>query len=113
MLNAEGDMQVVGTAGAGHAAMRPAALLQPDAILLDINMPGADGLKALKQMRVQAPASRVPILTMYDDARFLRQAMAAGYVLKQLVGKELLTAIRTVGQGGVYLHPMHARAGDT
>ena len=102
MLNAEGDMQVVGTAGDGHAAVRQAALLQPDVILLDINMPGINGLDALEQIRTRAPASRVLILTMHDGA--------AGYVLKQSAGKELLTAIRTVWQGGVYLHPMHARA---
>lgn len=112
MLNAEGDMQVIGTAGDGHAAVRQAVLLQPDVILLDINMPGINGLDALEQIRQQAPASRVLILTMHDDAHYLRQAMAAGaagYVLKQSAGKELLTAIRTVAQGGVYLHPVHAR----
>lgn len=112
MLNAEGDMQVIGTAGDGHAAVRQAALLQPDVILLDINMPGINGLDALEQMRSQTPASRVLILTMHDDAQYLRRAMAAGaagYVLKQSAGKELLTAIRTVRQGGVYLHPVHAR----
>ncbi|MCS6826666.1 MAG: response regulator transcription factor [Caldilinea sp.] len=113
MLNAETDMHVVGTAGDGYAAVRQAALLQPDVILLDINMPGLNGLEALEQMRAQAPKSRVLILTMHDDAQYLRQAMAhgaAGYVLKQSAGKELLTAIRTVWQGGVYLHPTHARA---
>ncbi len=112
MLNAEGDMQVIGTASDGHATVRQAALLQPDVILLDINMPGINGLDALEQMCSQAPGSRVLILTMHDDAQYLRQAMAAGaagYVLKQSAGKELLTAIRTVAQGGVYLHPMHAR----
>lgn len=113
MLNAEVDMHVVGTAGDGYAAVRQAALLQPDVILLDINMPGLNGLEALEQIRTQAPKSRVLILTMHDDAQYLRQAMAhgaAGYVLKQSAGKELLTAIRTVWQGGVYLHPTHARA---
>lgn len=111
MLNAEPDMQVVGTASDGHAAVRQAALLQPDVILLDINMPGINGLESLEQMRTQAPDSRVLILTMHDDAQYLRRAMAsgaAGYVLKQSAGKELLTAIRTVWQGGVYLHPTHA-----
>lgn len=112
MLNGESDMQVVGTAGDGQAAVRQAALLQPDVILLDINMPGINGLEALEQIRSQAPTSHVLILTMHDDAQYLRQAMAAGaagYVLKQSAGKELLTAIRTVWQGGVYLHPVHAR----
>jgi two-component system response regulator NreC len=113
MLNAEVDMHVVGTAGDGYAAVRQAALLQPDVILLDINMPCLNGLEALEQIRTQAPKSRVLILTMHDDAQYLCQAMAhgaAGYVLKQSAGKELLTAIRTVWQGGVYLHPTHARA---
>ncbi|BAL98374.1 MULTISPECIES: response regulator [Caldilinea] len=113
MLNAEADMHVVGSASDGHAAVRQAALLQPDIILLDINMPGLNGLEALERIRAQAPRSRVLILTMHDDAQYLRQAMAngaAGYVLKQSAGKELLTAIRTVCQGGVYLHPNHARA---
>lgn len=111
MLNAEGDMRVIGTASDGRVAVRQAAMLQPDVILLDINMPGINGLEALEQMRIQTPASRVLILTMHDDAQYLRQAMAAGaagYVLKQSAGKELLTAIRAVWQGGVYLHPMHA-----
>lgn len=112
MLNTEPDMTVIGSAVDGHGAVRQAALLQPDVILLDINMPGINGLEALEQIRTQAPHSRVLILTMHDDAQYLRQAMAtgaAGYVLKQSAGKELLMAIRTVWQGGVYLHPVHAR----
>ena len=113
MLNAEPDMVVVGNAGDGHSAVRQAALLRPDVILLDINMPGINGLEALEQICAQAPESRTLILTMHDDAQYLRQAMAtgaAGYVLKQSAGKELLTAIRTVWEGGVYLHPAHARS---
>ncbi|MFO7634845.1 MAG: response regulator transcription factor [Caldilinea sp.] len=113
MLNAEADLTVIGSVVDGHGAVRQAALLQPDVILLDINMPGINGLEALEQIRTQAPVSRVLILTMHDDAHYLRRAMAAGaagYVLKQSAGKELLTAIRTVGQGGVYLHPAHALA---
>jgi two-component system response regulator NreC len=76
-------------------------------------MPGINGLEALEQIRGQAPASHVLILTMHDDAQYLRQAMAAGaagYVLKQSAGRELLSAIRTVQGGGVYLHPAHARS---
>jgi two-component system response regulator NreC len=109
MLNAQGDMQVVGTAGDGHAAVRQAALLQPDVILLDINMPGINGLEALEQMRVQAPASRVLILTMHDDAQYLRQAMAGrcGGLCAQAVGGQG-TALGDPHGGakrGVYLHP--------
>jgi two-component system response regulator NreC len=112
MLNVEPDMQVIGSASDGYATVRQAALLQPDVILLDINMPGLNGLEALRQICTQSPSSRVLILTMHDDAQYLRQAMVAGvagYVLKQSAGKELLSAIRTVREGGVYLHPAHAR----
>ena len=108
MLNAQGDMLVVGTAGDGHAAVRQAALLQPDVILLDINMPGINGLEALEQMRVQAPASRVLILTMHDDAQYLRQAMAggaAGYVLKQSASTELLSALNAALKNQRYISP--------
>jgi two-component system response regulator NreC len=79
-------------------------------ILLDINMPGMNGLEALVELRAAVPNSRMLILTMHDDAQYLRQAMtsgAVGYVLKQAAGKELLSAIRTVHGGGVYLHPAH------
>lgn len=112
MLNTEPDMAVAGTAGDGAACLRQAELLQPDVILLDINMPGMNGLEALALLQAHAPASRVLILTMHDDTQYLRQAMtlgAAGYVLKQSAGKELLAAIRAVYEGGVYLHPSHAR----
>jgi two-component system, NarL family, response regulator NreC len=113
MLNAEPDMAVVGSVADGAAAIRQVLQLRPDIILLDINMPGANGLEVLSQLRTAAPATRVLILTMHDDAQYLRQAMAsgaAGYLLKQAAGKELLSAIRTVHGGGVYLHPAHARA---
>lgn len=110
MLNAEADMAVVGSAQDGQGAVREALALQPDVILLDINMPGMNGLEALAELRAAVPNSCVLILTMHDDAQYLRQAMtsgAVGYVLKQAAGKELLSAIRTVHGGGVYLHPAH------
>jgi two-component system, NarL family, response regulator NreC len=66
----------------------------------------------LGNLRAQTPESKVLVLTMHDDGGYLRQVMAsgaAGYVLKQAAGKELLAAIRVVFQGGVYLHPSHAQ----
>jgi DNA-binding NarL/FixJ family response regulator len=112
MLNAESDMQVVGTANDGFECVRQAVILKPDIILLDINMPNCNGLEALELLQAQAPSSRVLVLTMHDDAGYLRQVMAtgaAGFVLKQAAGKELLAAIRAIHQGGVYLRPMHAQ----
>lgn len=112
LLNAEADMEVVGEAGDGHTCIRVAAQLKPDVILLDLNMPHCNGLEALAQLRQQTPDSRVLILTMHDDAQYLRQALAAGsagYILKQAADTELLSAIRTVYNGGVFLHPAHTK----
>lgn len=113
LLNAEPDFTVVGEAADGSECLRVAQMLQPDVILLDINMPGVNGLEALPLLRQQAPNSRVLVLTMHDDITYLRQVLrsgGAGYVLKHAADKELLSAIRTVYSGGTFLHPSHAQA---
>lgn len=113
LLNAEPDFAVVGEAADGSECLRVAQALQPDVILLDINMPGVNGLEVLPLLRQQAPNSRVLVLTMHDDITYLRQVLrsgGAGYVLKHAADKELLSAIRTVYSGGTFLHPHHAQA---
>jgi DNA-binding NarL/FixJ family response regulator len=75
-------------------------------------MPKCNGLEALEKLRALAPDGRVLVLTMHDDVGYLRQVLAsggAGYVLKQAASDELLTAIRTVHNGGVFLHSSHAK----
>lgn len=113
LLNAEPDMTVVGEAEDGESCVRQAVALRPDIVLLDINMPRCNGLEALAQLRAEAPETRVLVLTMHDDVGYLRQVLAAGgagYVLKQAAGEELLSAIRAVRDGGIYLHPRHTKA---
>jgi two-component system, NarL family, response regulator NreC len=113
LLNGEPDMTVIGEAEDGESCVRRAAALRPDIVLLDINMPRCNGLEALAQLRTDAPDSRVLVLTMHDDAGYLRQVLAAGgagYVLKQAASEELLSAIRAVQDGGIYLHPRHTKA---
>jgi len=113
LLNAEPDMTVVGDAGDGAESLRVVAALQPDVILLDINMPTMSGLEVLPQLRKVTPSARILILTMHDDQTYLRQVLAlggSGYVLKQAADSELLTAIRTVFYGGTFLHPSHVQA---
>ena len=112
LLNAENDMAVVGEAGDGATCIQLVTALQPDVVLLDLNMPQMNGLDALPELRRVVPQSRILILTMHDDESYLRQVLAAGgagYVLKQAADSELLTAIRTVYHGGTFLHPAHAQ----
>jgi len=112
LLNAEADMQVVGEAADGSACIRQVMLLKPDVVLLDINMPRCNGLEALDKMHRLAPQCRVLALTMHDDPVYLRQVLAsggAGFVLKQAASDELLSAIRAVYGGGIYLHSQHTK----
>jgi two-component system response regulator NreC len=112
LLNAEPDMEVVGETGDEGSCLEPILNASPDVVLLDINMPCCNGLDILRVLRQRMPHSRVLMLTMHDDAQYLRQVLAtggAGYVLKQAADTELLTAIRTVYNGGVFLHPQHTK----
>jgi len=107
LLEKQDDFEVVGEASSGSEALELAAAFNPDVILLDLNMPEMDGLTAIPKLREQAPNSRILILTMHDDASYLKQALdsgAAGYVLKQAVDTELLLALRAVLRGEVYVH---------
>jgi two-component system response regulator NreC len=113
LLEAEPDIEVVGEAEDGVDCIGRAVDLEPDVILLDINMPRCNGLEALAQIHELCPNTKVLVLTMLDDVFYLRRVLAsggAGYVLKQAAGDELLSAIRTVQDGGVFLHPHHALA---
>jgi DNA-binding NarL/FixJ family response regulator len=113
LLEADGDLEVVGESADGEACVDQIIDLDPDIAILDINMPHCDGLEALEVLQSKAPRTRVLILTMHDDIEYLRKVLAlggAGYVLKQSASEELLSAIRTVLSGGVYLHPDHAKA---
>ncbi len=112
LLDAEPDIEVVGEARDGAEVLARVRDLRPDVLLLDVAMPRLGGLEALPRIREAAPETRVLMLTMYEDEEYLREALrsgAAGYVLKRAAAGELLSAIRTVYHGGVYLHPEHAR----
>ncbi|HLV35850.1 MAG TPA: response regulator transcription factor [Spirillospora sp.] len=108
LIDNQPDLTVVGEAGNGAETLEKAKTLQPDVILLDLNMPGMDGLTALPQLRQIAPESHILILTMHDDVSYLQQALragASGYVLKNAVDTELLMAIRAVLRGEKPVHP--------
>ncbi|SNB61241.1 response regulator transcription factor [Thermoflexus hugenholtzii] len=113
LLSAQPDIEVVGEAEDGWQTLRQAEALRPDVILLDLTMPGMPGLQALALLRRQAPEARVLILTMHEDEAYLRQALAegaAGYIIKRATDEELITAIRAVARGDLYIHPAMTRA---
>ncbi len=108
LLNAQADMQVVREVGSGQEAVQAAIEATPDVLLMDITMPGLNGLDATREIRRRAPGVSVLILTMHDREDYLFQALragAAGYVLKGADIQELLSAIRSVRRGDVYLYP--------
>jgi two-component system response regulator NreC len=111
LLESEPDMEVVGEAGTGWQAVALAQELQPDVAVVDISMPG-NGLDATRQIRATCHGTSVLILTVHAQERYLfhvLKAGASGYVLKSTVDTELISAIRSVAQGGAFLYPSGAK----
>ena len=101
-------MDLVGQAVDGHDVLRKARQLQPQVVLLDIAMPGLNGLEALTLLMEAAPETRVVILSMYDKEAYVHRALCAGargYVLKTDSGREVIEAILKVADGQYYLSP--------
>jgi two-component system response regulator NreC len=113
VLNAEPDMAVVGEAGDGPTALRLATELCPDILLLDISMPGMNGVEVTRQLKKAQPDVRVLILTLHEDEGLLQEAIRAGvsgYIVKRAVESELISAIQAVYRGDIYIHPAMTRA---
>jgi DNA-binding NarL/FixJ family response regulator len=111
MLDAEPDLEVVGEAGSGAEAVALAAALRPDVVLMDLRMPGTDGVEATGRITAAGPA-RVLVVTTYDtDADILRavEAGATGYLLKDTPRRELADAVRAAARGETVLAPPVAR----
>ncbi|MEM7534348.1 MAG: response regulator transcription factor [Chloroflexota bacterium] len=112
LLDLEDDLQVVGEAADGQEALTLYADLQPDVILMDVQMPGMDGVEATKRLRNQSANARVIILTTFDDDEYIFEGLRAGalgYLLKAASGEELATAVRTVAAGNALIDPSVTR----
>ena len=99
LLQFESDIEVIGQAGTGEEAVQMAKEHQPDIILMDINMPGIDGIGASQQITESVPSVQIIIMSVQSDPNYLRRAMMAGardFLTKPFGGDELVAAIRRV-----------------
>jgi len=108
LLEAEGDLKVVGEAGDGLQAIQRVALLCPRVLVLDLMMPGLNGLDVMRQLRKGSPHTQVVILSMYANEAYVLEALSHGasaYVLKDATSADLVHAVREAAAGRRYLSP--------
>ena len=108
LLDAEDDIEAVGEAGNARDAVFRMRSLEPDVVLMDVVMPGESGLEATARILRESPETKVLVLSMQDDPRYVREAFAvgaSGYVLKEAADAEVVAAIREVANGGRYVNP--------
>jgi DNA-binding NarL/FixJ family response regulator len=108
LIDSQQDMQVVAEAADGNAALAQAEALKPDIVVMDISMPGMNGLTATRTLRQRQPTITIVALTRHEDETYLEELLRAGasaYILKQSAPADFLQAIRAVAAGGIYLDP--------
>jgi DNA-binding NarL/FixJ family response regulator len=112
LISADPELEIAGETNNGRAAVRLARKLQPDVVLMDLAMPKGNGLEASRDICRQVPASKVLVLSAYQDDEMVRRVMdagASGYMTKHSAADELLAAIRQVRDGKFYYSPNIAR----
>ena len=112
LIDAQPDLRVVGEAEDGEAAVRTAAALRPDVVVMDLAMPGMDGVDATRRILADRPEARIVILTAFADSADVGRAIACGARGAQMKGgpaEDLLAAVRTVRDGGTAVDPGIAR----
>ena len=108
LLDSEPDFSVIGEAGDGLEALKLVKTLNPDVVVLDLMMPGVNGLEVARQLNKQKSRTKIIILSMYDDEGFVLEALQNGvsaYVLKDAGSSDLVQAVREVSNGHRYLSP--------
>ena len=108
LIEKQGDIVVVGEAESGEECLEKAAELSPDVVVLDIKLPGMSGIEACRLLKSGRPETKVIILSMYEDYEYVNRALMAdadGYLLKKVVGSELVNAIRRAARGEKVFSP--------
>ena len=108
LIDSQPDMEVVGEAADGSDALALAATVRPDIVVMDISMPGMNGLVATRSLKAQQPDVMIVALTRHEEGTYLEELLRGGasaYVLKQSAPADFLKAIRAVAAGGIYLDP--------
>ncbi|GAB4418559.1 MAG: response regulator transcription factor [Anaerolineales bacterium] len=108
LLNLEKDIQVIGTAQDGAEAVELVSKYQPDLVLMDLKMPGMNGIEATRQIRAKFPHVKVLVLTTYDDDEWVFDAIragASGYLLKDTPREKVVEAIRGTAEGKSFVDP--------
>ena len=108
LLASDPRFEIIGEASEGEGAVSAAMSLHPDVVVMDVSMPGLNGVQATRRLKAQSPDTRVVALTVHEEGGYLRSLLdagAAGYVLKRSAASELVRALHVVGDGGTYLDP--------
>ena len=112
LFAAEPDMEIVGQVGSGDEAVQAAQNLAPDVVIMDVTMPGMDGIEATRQIKEIVPDTAVLALTMHEDEQYffeMLHAGASGYIPKRAAPDDLVSAVRVVSEGNVFLHSTLAK----
>jgi DNA-binding NarL/FixJ family response regulator len=108
LLESQPDIAIIGEVESGLDAVSRTAELRPDIVLMDVEMPGMNGIEATRQIKSRSPETAVLVLTMYEDDQYffeMLRAGASGYVPKRAAPDDLVSAIRAVSRGEVFLYP--------